>query len=64
MTTEYKIIYLYFKRGFSPAVIAMLLDLTEVEITTIIDQEWKTISNIQKIQFIENGEKALNHTEL
>ncbi len=54
LNTEYKVIFLYFKKGFTVQEIAMVLNLKSKQIDTIVDQELNSISQIQKQLFISH----------
>ena len=59
MTTPYKVIFLYFRKGFTTQEIAMLLDIDTKKVDEIIDQEWTTVHNLQKDKFLVYGEFEL-----
>lgn len=47
--TVYKVIFLYSKKGFTIQEIQMVLDISTKEIDHIIDQEFKSIQNVNRI---------------
>lgn len=59
MTTPYKVIFLYFRKGFTTQEIAMLLDINTKNVDEIIDQEWTTVHNLHKYKFQTHGEFEL-----
>ena len=59
-TIEYKVIFLYFKKSFTTQEIALVLNISLSKIDNIIDQEWKSIQNVQKILHLDAVEETKN----
>ena len=47
--TVYKVIFLYSKKGFTIQEIQTVLDISTKEINHIIDEEFKSIQNVNQI---------------
>lgn len=63
MSIHYKVVFLYYKKGFSVQDIMMVLNLKQKQVDDIIDVEFKTMMHLEKLEFINYGDLIVENTE-
>ncbi len=63
MSIHYKVVFLYYKKGFSVQEIMMVLNLKQKQVDDIIDVEFKTMMHLEKLKFINYGSLIIEDRE-